>query len=125
MRNRQNKTKESGRWLTMIGIAALISSFQACDLHEISFPEEGYETYSTSIQPIFNSDCTGCHSGTQPPNLSEESSYVSLTTNEYINMDDPESSPLYTKLQGSHSSYTTSNNKKMILDWIKAGAPND
>jgi hypothetical protein len=102
---------------------ALIS--QSCEKHVITYPEAGYESFSTSIQPIFTKDCAGCHSGSLAPNLSEGSSYISLTTNDYINTDDPEASLLYTKLLGSHSSYTSSVNKEMILEWIKAGALND
>jgi hypothetical protein len=115
-------------------LLAVILSIQSCDLHEITYPEpeekEEYVSYSESIQPLFNSDCIGCHSGSQSPNLSEGSSYASLTanTNEYINTDNPESSLLYTKPQSSdHKMYWTPNPGKLnlILDWIKAGAPND
>ncbi len=127
MKTRLNKTQNFRSLLTLVAAVAVIFSIQSCDLHEISYPEEeqGYVSYSASIQPIFNSDCTGCHSsGT--PNLSEGASYTSLTENGYIDTDNPEESLLYTTLTGSpHSAYTSSKNRAMILEWIEAGAPND
>lgn len=126
MKTKLNKTGNFRTWLTLVAAVAVVFSIRSCDLHEISYPEdeEGYVSYSASIQPIFNSDCVGCHSsGT--PNFSEGASYASLTTNGFIDTDNPEESLLYTTLTGSHSSYTNSKNKNMILDWIKAGAPND
>lgn len=125
MKKRSNQPVYFRMLLTLVSLLALIIIIPSCDLHEISYPEEGYESYSASIQPIFNSNCVGCHSGSLPPNLSEGASYVYLTTNGYINTDNPESSLLYTTVIGSHRSYTTSENRKLILDWIKAGAPND
>lgn len=134
MKTKLNKTGNFRNVLTLAAAVAVICSIQSCDLHEISYPEpeveEEYVSYSESIQPIFNSNCTDCHSGSQSPNLSEGSSYESLTanTNEYINTGNPESSLLYTKPQSSeHKMYWTPNSSKLnlILDWIKAGAPND
>jgi hypothetical protein len=109
---------------TLIPLVGLIISIPSCDIHEISYPEEGYQSFSESIQPIFTNDCIGCHSSGKL-NLTEGSSYASLTQNDYINTDNPESSLLYTTLQGSHRTYTTSENRKMILEWIQAGALND
>ena len=126
MKTRLKKTGNYRNMLTLLAAVAVIFSIQSCDLHEITYPEDevGYVSYSASIQPIFNSDCTGCHSGSQSPNLSEGASYASLT-NGYIDTDNPEASLLYVTLRGSHSSYTTSKNRNLILDWIKEGAPND
>lgn len=99
--------------------------FHSCDQYEIVPPETEYESFSTTIQPIFNSDCVRCHSGNLDPNLTEGSSYASLTSGNYINTDDPEASKLYQKLMGSHDTYTSSLNKELILQWITEGAPND
>lgn len=125
MKKKFFSSKTWGKIVPMIFSAALIMGVSSCDTHTIEFPEEGYESFSTSIQPIFKKDCVLCHSGSQAPNLSEGAAYGSLTNNGYIDTDNPESSLLYTKLQGSHASYTNSANKEMILDWIRAGAPND
>ncbi|MDF1570975.1 MAG: hypothetical protein P1P82_05100 [Bacteroidales bacterium] len=119
-------SKTWGKIVPMIFSAALIMGVSSCDTHTIEFPEEGYESFSASIQPVFTKKCVPCHSGSRAPNLSEGASYGSLTNNGYIDTDNPASSLLYTKLQeGSHSSYTTAADEEMILDWIQAGAPND
>ncbi|MCF8346647.1 MAG: hypothetical protein K9G38_05505 [Bacteroidales bacterium] len=125
MKNRFAKSRVIGSVVIAVVLAATSLIFQSCEQHTITYPEAGYESFSTSVQPIFTKDCAGCHGGSLAPNLSEGSAYISLTTNDYINTADPEASLLYTKLQGSHSSYTSSGNKEMILEWIKAGAPND
>ncbi len=125
MKKRLNQPVYFRMLLSVISAVALILCIPSCDLHEISYPEEEYSSFSESIQPIFTSDCIGCHSGGNL-NLTEGSSYVSLTTNGYTDTDNPEASLIYTTLQGSsHRSYTTSENRKLILEWIKAGAPND
>lgn len=125
MNTRSSDFKLFGRIVTSFLAIAMVIGLQSCEQHVITYPEVGYESYSTSIQPIFNNDCVGCHSGSLDPNLSEGASFVSLTSNGYVDTDDPENSLLYTKLQGSHSSYTSAANKELILEWISAGAPND
>jgi hypothetical protein len=127
MKTRLKNTGNFRNMLTLVAAVAVICSIQSCEQYEITYPEDevGYVSYSASIQPIFNSDCTLCHSGSQSPNLSEGASYASLSNNGYINTDNPEESLLYTTLMGSHSSYTNARNKGMILEWIEAGAPND
>lgn len=114
------------RTVPVLGIlGVLILSTGACEQYEIVPPEVGYESFSTSIQPIFNSSCTGCHGGALDPNLTEGNSYVALSTGSYIDTNDPENSSLWQKLEGDHRSYTSAANRELILEWIKAGAPND
>jgi hypothetical protein len=130
MKTNLNKTGKFRALLTLFAAIAVVFSIQSCDLHEISYPEDevGYVSYSASIQPIFNTDCLDCHSGAISPNLSEGSSWAALTTNGYIDKDNAESSLLYTTLQSSdHRPNWNPNPTKLnlILDWIKAGAPND
>lgn len=125
MKKRFFSSTTFGKIVITIFSATMLMSVSSCDTHTIEFPEEGYESFSASIQPIFNKDCALCHSGSQAPNLSEGSAYVSLTTNGYINTDNPEQSLLIEKLNGSHKGYTNSGNVDMILEWITAGAPND
>ncbi|MCF8225627.1 MAG: hypothetical protein K9J30_07085 [Bacteroidales bacterium] len=115
----------SGRMLIPAISIILILGLQSCTQYEIVPPEVGYESFSTSIQPIFNNDCVDCHSGNLDPNLSEGNSYLALTTGGYIDTDDPGSSLIMTMLEGSHKSYTSASNKELILEWITAGAPND
>ena len=111
-------------------IVIAISTFlgiQSCEQHVITFPEPevGYESFSKTIQPILNKDCGVCHPGANELDLSQENAYASLTSGGYIDTENPESSPLYEKLQGSHDTYTSNANKEFILQWIKEGAKND
>ena len=112
----------------LVVIAPLIFlalGFKACE--KVVFPPSGdvYETFSASVQPIFNSDCISCHDGGRDPNLTEGNSYNALKNGGFIDTANPESSVLYEKLTSTHASRTSENNKKIILDWIKDGAPNN
>jgi hypothetical protein len=129
MKKRSNQPGYFRMLMILVSAVALIISIPSCDLHEITYPEDevGYVSYSASIQPVFTSDCIECHYAGKL-NLTTGSSFVSLTTNGYIDTDNPESSLLYTTLQGSsHRPNWNPNPTKLnlILDWIKAGAPND
>jgi hypothetical protein len=124
--NTMNQLKTFRKLFILAFASVMIIGFNSCEQYVIVPEEVGYESFSTSVQPIFTNDCAGCHNGgSLSPNLTEGSSYVSLTTNGYIDTDNPESSLLYTTLQGSHKSYTSAGNRELILEWIKAGAPND
>jgi hypothetical protein len=98
----------------------------SCEQYIIPPPEvpEGV-SYSADIQPIFNDNCVGCHSGGMPPDLRAEFSYDELIDGGYVDTDDPESSELYQKLQGTHSSRATEEQKAIILGWIIEGAQNN
>lgn len=102
----------------------LAFGFNACDNYVIPPSGDVYVSFSTSVQPIFNSDCVSCHTS-RDPILSEGVSHNSLINGGYVNTSSPESSSLYQKLLGSHDSRTSTNNKAIILDWIEAGTPND
>jgi len=112
---------------SLIPIALLFAVFllNSCEQYTITFPEVGYESFTASVQPVFTADCAGCHGGGLSPNLSDGSAYVSLTTGNYLDLDNPEESPLIQKLNGSHKGYTTAPNVELILTWIQEGAPND
>lgn len=102
-------------------------AFQSCEQYVITFPKEEvkYESYTTTIQPIFKSNCVGCHGIGANPELTEANSYASLTSGNYLNLDSPEESLIIETLRGSHKGYTSSSNINLILSWIEAGAPND
>ena len=112
------------RLIIAFAIFFLVLGFSACEKYVIPPSEDVYVTYSASIQPIWLSDCVSCHED-RDPILTQSESYNDLKNGGYVNTDDPESSSLYTKLYGSHATRTSENNKLIILDWIKAGAPND
>lgn len=105
-------------------LAVAVLGFQSCEQHEITFTVE-FQSYSSDIQPIFDNDCIQCHTAVSP-NLTAASSHTALTTQGYVDLQTPENSTIYTKLQaGSHASYTINANKELILEWINQGAPNN
>lgn len=86
-------------------------------------------SYSNNIQPLFDRSCnaSGCHSSGGPsPNLSAEVSYNELLGGGYVNVDDPESSTLYTSVRfGSMKAHAQPGDAAYILKWIEQGAQNN
>ena len=78
-------------------------------------------SYSADMQPFFDLKCVSCHSGSTPPNLSAPGSYDDLINNNYIDLDNPEQSLLYTKINvgGSMAQYASSAERAMTLQWIQ------
>ena len=104
----------------------LVLSLFACEKYIIPTPDIPVDiSFSTQIQPIFDANCVGCHSGGMDPDLRPGESYDALIDGGYVNTDDPESSELYTKLRGTHDSRATEEEKLTILQWITEGALNN
>lgn len=84
-------------------------------------------SFSKDIQPIFTSNCIGCHNGViQNPNLQSGAAYNSLTQGGFVNTSNPTASILYTQINASdHNPRTNAVQKQQILVWIKEGAKND
>lgn len=109
------------------GIIATILLFSACE--KVVFPPAGDVpdniSYSTDIQPIWDSKCVSCHGGKQSPDLRPDVSYGELIGGGYINTDDPASSVLMQQLFGSHKSRASETEKLWIQGWISQGAKNN
>ena len=111
--------------LLVSGVLLLLAS--GCEKYIIPPPviEEGV-SYAEQVQPVFDDKCISCHSGGIPPDLTAEESYEFLTTNNYVDTLNPESSLIYTKLlSGAHAGRATEEDKLVILQWIKEGAQNN
>ena len=81
--------------------------------------------FQTEIQPIFNSNCVGCHGGLFDPDLRDGEAYESLTTGGYVDLP-AEDSKLYKKItSSSHLAKTNELQKQKILVWISQGAKNN
>ncbi|WP_295674125.1 hypothetical protein [uncultured Mucilaginibacter sp.] len=89
---------------------------------------------SKDIQPILTKSCavSGCHSGSQAPNLTAAAAYTSLTTGGYVNTGTPKSSSVYLWLTGKKavampagSANNPSNINALMLAWITQGAKNN
>jgi hypothetical protein len=123
------KVKEIRQIIVAFVLLAAISGFSSCEKFSYKLPDvDPNATWklSTDIQPIFNSNCIACHSGSQAPDLRSGKSFQSLTTGGYVNISVPESSTIYVKIESStHRARTpdmTDNDRKKILYWITQGA---
>lgn len=118
------------RVITLLLFAAFL--VQSCEYEWIvpddpDLPE--VVSYSNNIQPLFDLSCnaSGCHSSGGPaPNLTPEDSYNALINGGYVNVDDPESSIIYTSVTiGSMKTYAKPGDAAYILEWIEQGAQNN
>jgi len=91
-------------------------------------------SFSKDIQPILTKSCavSGCHSGSQVPNLSAATAYNALQNGNYINTSAPETSIVYLWLTGKKavtmpagSANNPSNINALMLAWVKQGAKNN
>ena len=101
---------------------------------DTSDPGGGDETdpisFSSQIVPIFTSRCLDCHdTGGTSPDLSASNAYSSITNNELVDTDNPESSILYTYIEPSTSDHAwrkySSSQAALVLKWIKEGDKNN
>ena len=123
------KVKKVRQSLVAVIILAAFTGFTSCEKYKIlPFPFDPATPWSfkADIQPIFNANCVLCHGGARQPNLSEGKSYNSLTTGGYINAPYG-TSRLYLQMNKSHptSSFSDSNDKLKILNWVTQGAKNN
>ncbi len=84
-------------------------------------------SYELDVQPFFEAKCNACHAGSVPPDLSVEVSYNELISDNWINTEDPASSPLYLSIieGGSMEIYATPAERAMLLAWIEQEASNN
>ncbi|MDR3694079.1 hypothetical protein [Mucilaginibacter sp.] len=91
-------------------------------------------SFAKDIQPILTKSCalSGCHSGSQAPNLSAATSYNALVTGGYVNTGTPKSSSVYLWLTGKKAvampaggTNNPSNINALMLAWITQGAKNN
>ena len=128
--------KISKNLLLLISIIAGVIYFSSCEKY--SFRVEtlppvdttgtdttNYVSFSTEVQPIFNSSCISCHKGSRNPDLREGNSYAALTSGGYVTLPAADSK-LYKKItSSSHASMTNQDQKSTIYLWIGQGAKNN
>lgn len=115
------------RRVMIILTGALVLILSGCSNYEIPAPPcpEGTPgmSFSGDIQPIFNNNCLACHSGSQPPDLSQGWSYEELNDGGFIDTEFPCSSRLYQAFSLSvHDGKITEEEQLKILGWIQDGA---
>jgi hypothetical protein len=81
-------------------------------------------SFENHIIPVFAENCTRCHDGTTPPDLTAENAYFDLSSGNYLNTEVPEESYLYKKISGNGSMaiYANDYDRAVILKWIEQGA---
>lgn len=123
--------------LALVSMLLLLAVFSSCEYEEILPPEEipidttaPPVSFSLDIIPLFNSSCntSGCHSlGGVEPDLSSMNAYAELTTNGYLNVDDPVQSELYQWITGNRRismpiAGPDPELNRLVLTWITQGA---
>ena len=116
------------RVLVLFSFIAAVGILSSCEKYTYNPPAvdpNAAWSLQTDIQPIFNSNCVGCHNGTRPPDLRAGESFEYLTTRGYVNLP-AESSKLYLKIiDPGHAARSTAAEKLKVLYWITQGALNN
>jgi hypothetical protein len=109
-------------------LAAMIGGISSCEKYSFEPPAVDPNTtwhFKTDIQPIFTSNCTGCHGGTQSPDLRDGKSFPALTKGSYVTTPAADSR-LYKKMvSSSHEARSSATDKLKVLYWITQGALNN
>lgn len=76
--------------------------------------------YDDHVAPLFDKyNCTGCHKGSIPPDLSPEKSEDALTGGDYLNFADVEESIVAMKIMDAeHGGTWNTEDLFTLLDWI-------
>ena len=118
--------------LLIVGGGLLMNSCYYDELQEKVIPELPVDPddpnyveikFATQIQPIFTSNCVGCHNSSRNPDLREGFARSSLIP-QYVTASNADASPLYIKLAGGHQGLAT-DKITLIKTWINQGAKNN
>ena len=125
--NKQTTMSKKIFIILLVFVGCLTScDYKWIETEEIQLPE-GPVSFSEQIVPIFQNNCTDCHSSTSPV-LTQGEAYNNLIQGGYINTDQPRQSTLYKKVDSGHpggSSSLSSKQLALILRWIEQGAENN
>ena len=111
--------------ITPVFVLALLAfCFHSCEKYVITYE---YESFSTTIEPIFVDNCASCHT-TLPPDFTEGTVFTTLTQyngGSLLNLESPDESYLFEKASGSHGGVLTNGQIEQIKIWMENGTPND
>jgi hypothetical protein len=118
--------------LLIVGGGLLMNSCYYDELQEKVIPELPIDEddpnyveikFATQIQPIFTSNCVGCHNTSRNPDLRAGFAFSALVP-QYVTAKNADASPLYIKLAGGHQGLAT-DKITLIKTWINQGAKNN
>lgn len=113
--------------IVLVGVFGMMYS---CTYNELVIDElppiEETISFNDTIQPIFDSKCTGCHGSAGDLNLEADNSYGNIVPSR-VNLGVPEESLIYTKPlpTGSHMGRYSAEEAQLVLTWIEQGANNN
>ena len=124
--------KNSFKILILISMGLFLNScyYDSFPPEVIEPPIEEDVSYETDIMPLCV-QCSGCHNGTEPPDLTDEFSYDSLLDG-YVNPFESEESILYKSLLGIDGislmppgAQWPASKTNLVTAWIDQGAMNN
>lgn len=114
--------------ILIIALFTIVCGLWSCQWHtiepvEIVTPDE--VSFSNDLESVFNGKCGSCHSSGSL-NFSTGNAYSTLINGGYINIGNPESSSVYTKMKDdkhpSASGTFSDTELAILLAWIEQGA---
>lgn len=120
--------------LTLLIIIGVSLTLESCyyDKYQpiVDDPTAPDVSFATDIQPIFDSSCVSCHSGSLNPDLRDGNSYTAITGSGLVVADDLAGSELYQRLLGNGNIMPPSGalstvKTNLFKNWILQGAKNN
>ena len=105
----------------MIGLVACEYDYIVEDIPPIIIDPVNPISFSTQVEPIFQSKCIGCHDS-RTPILVTGSAFSNLTNGGYINIANPQESEIYKRSTDGHGQNMSSQERLLLLTWITEGA---
>jgi hypothetical protein len=125
------KIKKVRQSLVAVIILAAFAGFISCE--KVSIKPEPFNastpwSFKTDIQPIFSNTCAtaSCHGGAKSPNLIAGKSYNALVNGGYVKVP-LDQSRLFLQMGNLHpnSSFSATNDRFKIQNWVLQGAKNN
>ena len=107
----------------MLFVCLCSCQYETIEPLEISI--DGDVSYAVDIAPVFDANCTSCHSGATDPDLRADKSWSALTSDNLVDPADPEGSKLMDKLNAGHGVPLSALEIAQVLKWIEDGAENN
>lgn len=125
------KKPNAFRTFVVLSSLLILSGCYYDEAIEDIIPEDTIVSFSSEIQPIFNTNCTSCHPLiVAAPNLTEDNSYDDVLAGNYIVPKDLDASILYQRLLGQPTAMPPSGplpkiEIELVKRWIEQGALNN